>query len=87
MDDQNAAPAKLRNKLVHAGRHLCDALRGSVAPVLVPHIADNRRGVRRVPLDCAGLDLPLVGAWLSPLQLPKLEFEGLRGNLRSAHAQ
>src|SRR5690348_5652277 len=51
--------------------------------MLVPHIADYRRGAGRLPLNGSGLDLPLIGAGLSALQLPQLEFQGLRCNVQT----
>ena len=48
MDDQHPAGAQGRDELVHAGRHFRDARGRALAPVLVPHIADDgSRGLRR----------------------------------------
>src|SRR5437879_1591051 len=49
MDDEYSASAGLRDNLVHAWCHFPHSLRGALAPVLVPHVANHDCGLFGLP--------------------------------------
>ena len=65
MNDEHPALARLVHHLVHAWRHLGDASGRAVAPMLVPHVADDDCSLHRVPLDGRLGHLPLAVAFSS----------------------
>ena len=51
VDDEHALRARRLHHLVHRPGHLADTPRGGLAPVVVPHVADDDRRLLRVPRD------------------------------------
>ena len=50
MDDEHAAVARLPDDLVERAGQFDDAAGGRFAPMVVPHVAEDERGLLRVPL-------------------------------------
>ena len=50
VDDENAAGARGLQRFVHGSSEFDHAARGGLAPVIVPHVADDDRGLRWFPL-------------------------------------
>src|SRR5262249_6590438 len=51
VDDEHALLAQNLRDLVHRRRQFSDPLRRRLAPVVVPHVADDQGGVRPLPRD------------------------------------
>jgi hypothetical protein len=77
VDDKDAALAQLADDLIDARRQLGHAFSGAATPMLVPHVADDRCRLARLPLHW-GLDgFPLVAARPGLNQPPQLELQRL----------
>ena len=59
VDDEHAAFPGGGDHLVHRDGQFLDALGGPLAPVIVPHVTDDQRGLLRIPFDFL-LDSPAL---------------------------
>ena len=50
MNDENATTTGLADDRIHPGRHFGNARGGALAPVLVPHVANDQGGPLGIPL-------------------------------------
>jgi len=78
MNDQDTLLAPLGDHLIHPWGHFPDPPRCSLAPMLVPHVADHDGGLVGLPFErmMENLELPLL-VILGDFLIPRMEGKGV----------